>query len=727
MFLRTAIPCLFCVVPAFGFLAHDIFKTRDSRLFDLFCVTNADDLATISQNTSTQQSIFKNAVKRSVSKFLSGTINVPEPSDPELLSLSELYQTFLGPCSSPDRFILAVNELVESAASLDTTTGIKSDPRYHFDGEAILEGQALLVERYALLVTAINTGGKFSDARRLLGRSLHSLALFYAHTSWVEQEEAGPLGGLGLPGGEMPELAGPAAPPCQGSSLEAGVGLTSGYFGGGGEGRCRHGSREDPPGLGGINKDTGSSCWSQHAALHAQAASLATEAVQNYIDHLRLVVGDENFRQLFDLATTSSSGSALVIAIDQSSSMCDEIDQVQRKVTEIVERALQTGIHPSKYVLTPFDDPPVPRPTSTTNPEEYLEAVRRTNCHGGGSEQFWTAVQLSLTNAPSYSDVIVFTDEPGDDRSIKDNVIGLAESLHTQVSVIYSGGNLIQDHLDLCSATGGLCIKFDKVDADQIVALLSSSIEESKAVIAMVKGASSFRGMKVYLDSSLVATQSTTEFRISGLMTFMNLQSPDGPVVDLTDDEAMAAAGMNVTLRLSDLLQFSFKPAVAGEWLLMINSNGLYDVTVQASCTFSFLSTFSYLDLQTNHPNLQAVPGRPVIGSVPSLMLTLTGNHNTFVASLDRVTFYSQIGQDIENHTFAEQWTGQEDLVLETSYPASTGLTGQSFYVRLEGLDNQGKKFHRVFPTLTSPSSTQVQVTASSAVIGTTQKYRSIL
>ena len=51
---------------------------------------------------------------------------------------------------------------------MDTTTGIKSDPRYHFDGEAILEGQALLVERYALLVTAINTGGKFSDARRLL-------------------------------------------------------------------------------------------------------------------------------------------------------------------------------------------------------------------------------------------------------------------------------------------------------------------------------------------------------------------------------------------------------------------------------------------------------------------------------------------------------------------------------------------------------------------------------
>ena len=710
-----------CFPPVFGFLAHNIFQTGDPRLFDLFCVDNPEDLAAIALNTSTQQDIIKAAVKKSVAKYLSDRHNETLPPAPENLSLSQLYQMYLGPCSSPDRFILAVNDLVDGAARLDILPGIKYDPRFHFDAETIPEAQAMLVERLGLVVTSIKTEGKFKPARDLLGRSLHSIASFYAHTNWVELGNTAPLPGLGYPGGELPELASPSTPACTASNLTT-TGLTSGYLPHQEEGanRCRHGSKEDPAGMGGINKDTGSACWSPHGEHHETAAKMATLAVEEYLDNLRFVIGQENFGHLFDLAY----GSALVIAIDQSGSMCDEIEAVKQKVIQIVEVALETGITPSRYVLVPFDDPPVPNPTVTTNPEEYLEAVMRTNCHGGGTEQFWTAVQLGLTNAPAYSDIIIFTDESGDDTTIKESVIGLAESLSTQVSVVYSGGSLIQDHLDLCSATGGLCIQFSKVDADQIVELLSSSMEESKAIIGQYKDLTGQMFLQIQLDTSLVTEpDSWTEVQISGRMGQMVLQNPAQDVtVDLSDDAAMAASGlqMEVTIRLPDLLYFKFKPNSAGKWLLALDSSSTYSVTVLASCTFSFLGSFRYLDLASNHPNLHKLPGRPVKGSVPTVMVTLTGDYLEDIASLDRISFVDQRGLVIESHDFKEVFSGQEELIIETSYPNSEGLTSNSFYVRLEGQDQGGQLFQRMLPTQISPSSTQVEVTASSSLIEVT-------
>ena len=202
--------------------------------------------------------------------------------------MSELYQIFLGDCASPDRFILAVNELVDYAAKLDILPGLKDEPKFHFDAESILEAQATLVERQGLLVTTIMTESKFSAARQLLGRSLHSLTTFYAHTNWVELGNTEPLAGLGLPGGQLPELASDASPACNASNIIT-SGLTSGYLPDqpDSETRCRHGSAKDVPGSGGINKDTGSECWSQHAQYHSEAARQATLAVEVYLDHLR--------------------------------------------------------------------------------------------------------------------------------------------------------------------------------------------------------------------------------------------------------------------------------------------------------------------------------------------------------------------------------------------------------------------------------------------------------
>ena len=165
---RASLAWILCFVlpKTLSFLAHNIFETGDPRLFPLFCVDSPEQLATLTTNTSTQQKIIKDAVKTSVGRFLSESHQLPLPPNPQEFSLSQLYQMFLGDCASPDRFVLAVNELVDNAAKLDILPGLKDDPKFHFDAESIPEAQATLVERQGLLVTTIMTESKFSAARQ---------------------------------------------------------------------------------------------------------------------------------------------------------------------------------------------------------------------------------------------------------------------------------------------------------------------------------------------------------------------------------------------------------------------------------------------------------------------------------------------------------------------------------------------------------------------------------
>merc|ERR1719516_209564 len=150
---------------------------------------------------------------------------------------------------------------------------------------------------------------------------------------------------------------------------------------------------------------------------------------------------------------------------------------------------------------------------------------------------------------------------------------------------------------------------------------------------------------------------------------------------------------------------------------LIQSVNGLYSVIVSASCTFSFLSTFHHLYLDTNHPNLMQVPGRPLAGSKPTLMLTLAGDFYSNIESIRRISFIDVSGNYLENHDFVGVFQDEENLIIQTVYEENNGLTKTPFFVRLEGTDKFGTEFWRSVPTLISPSSTEVSVTASSSMI----------
>ena len=103
--------------------------------------------------------------------------------------------------------------------------GLKENPALHFDAEAFEEAKQLLYVRNNQ-INIVAGDGKFSTMRNLLGKSLHSMQKFYAHSNWVEM---GNDGILDLIWDDFGNLASNKTDTCNENDLTVDV-LTSGYF-----------------------------------------------------------------------------------------------------------------------------------------------------------------------------------------------------------------------------------------------------------------------------------------------------------------------------------------------------------------------------------------------------------------------------------------------------------------------------------------------------------------
>ena len=97
---------------------------------------------------------------------------------------------------------------------------------------------------------------------------------------------------------------------------------------------------------------------------------------------------------------------------------------------------------------------------------------------------------------------------------------------------------------------------------------------------------------------------------------YFKIYITEATIVDMADDSSIAASGLNIEIiyRGPSLLDFTYKPNEEGVWHLDVTPiNGqIYSTEISAICTFSFLSDFDYLDLNTTHPTMQVLPGQPI-------------------------------------------------------------------------------------------------------------------
>ncbi|MPC19373.1 von Willebrand factor A domain-containing protein 7 [Portunus trituberculatus] len=462
---------------------------------------------------------------------------------------------------------------------------------------------------------------------------------FYSQSTWIELGRNSILEGLGLPGADIGEVAGPgdatctdcasASGACTGNVIPTGR-LSSGYYEytavgaddfivpkPDGAGKCSHGGPQDASAakaaVGGINKESTSPCFSPHHHLHQQAVDLAISASEHYIGVLRDAIGTDHFTNLLNLY----QGSALSIVIDTTGSMQDEIDTVKEEAKLIVQKS-----HPELYIFVPYGDPEYGPVTKTSDAEEFLAVLDTVKASGGCccmQEKFWHGLQLSLINTPDYSTIFCFTDAGANDAELMDGVLALVTAKHCKVNIIYSYNNRQDSCPDyvtsgteelkyLATISGGLFIELEEFDAGDIDGIMQEGVDENKAGLVKRDNVKAHHEFSFPVDDSI----SDFDFVIFGAITKASVTDSVGTYIDLMDKDTLAVTdGVEIISHTSKLKAIKFTKPILGDWFFEADGPE-YSVSVSASSTLGLLSEFAELDLTPPRPGYVVVRGQPL-------------------------------------------------------------------------------------------------------------------
>ncbi|XP_076849339.1 von Willebrand factor A domain-containing protein 7 isoform X3 [Brachyhypopomus gauderio] len=352
-------------------------------------------------------------------------------------------------------FWLAVSDVVRANADMDFGSSTREDPAYHFDSELVEE--ATQVVRGFWKQTILMAQEEHQEARRSLGRLLHTLQDFYSHSNWVEMGHRFEYLHVLHPREPAVPLASEDTPTCischrfscynnlldklvEGSPEPL---LTTGYvnkYPAKPTGKCSHGgvldSSRHQGAEGGINKDSTSPLFSPHHYLHKEAAELAATATLSVLRDLRDEVGHKSFLRLFSV----QEAPPLVIVMDTTGSMFEEITAARLRVLSIIQARAKshTPSLSGSFLLVPFHDPGVGPVQKTDDPEEFQQFLEDLIALGGGDEpeMCLSAIQLALIHSPPQSEIFVFTDASPKDIHLYDTVKALILEKQSKVTFL---------------------------------------------------------------------------------------------------------------------------------------------------------------------------------------------------------------------------------------------------------------------------------------------------
>uniref|UniRef100_A0A4W4HHR2 von Willebrand factor A domain containing 7 n=1 Tax=Electrophorus electricus TaxID=8005 RepID=A0A4W4HHR2_ELEEL len=394
-------------------------------------------------------------------------------------------------------FWRSVADVVRANADVDFGSTTRADPAYHFDSERVDESTQVLREfwKQTLLLAQEK---EHQQARRSLGRLLHTLQDFYSHSNWVEMGQRSEYLHLLHP-------TEPAVPVASGDQyLVSGSReplLTTGYvntYPAKPTGKCSHGGLLDGSrhqgAEGGINKDSTSPLFSPHHYLHKEASELATTAT--------LMLSCLFHSRLFSVQELPP----LVIVMDTTGSMFEEITAARLRAMSIIQARARSHA-PSlsgSFLLVPFHDPGVGPVQRTDDPEEFQQFLEELMALGGGDEpeMCLSAIQLALIHSPPQSEIFVFTDASPKDRHLYNTVKALILEKQSKVTFL-----LTEDLSNKASGRGILKRKRREILSPDRFSLYSS--------LASVSGGMTiFTTNKDIHKASAIVEDSTTSHKV---------------------------------------------------------------------------------------------------------------------------------------------------------------------------------------------------------------------
>lgn len=581
----------------------------------------------------------------------------------------------------------------------------------HFDDESLAAGSARLRGKIDSIIQNLANCQK-DEALKEMGRALHTLQDFYAHSNWVNHW-----------GGVNSSIYSMANPPsslsCSPPTFGPG-GVTTGYFSLFGflypspfvtqcmttpSNKCCH---KD------MNKDDDGRPF--HGPARSSAEAATTEFAQRVETEIRSRYPGARGEAMIKLLKKDQRDIAFVI--DDTGSMSTDLAGVKATVNSLVD-SITAGDESPSFSLYTFKDSTTFR-GKTCDPTEMKAKVAPLFASGGGDcPEAANSAQLAAAAAiQKGGQIFVATDASAGDPGVAPTLLSVVQAKNINISAILTGnctsdsslsaprfeteafGDVAADAVTpvippgdltalssqrsfgaLAALSGGMLFRVSRTEfplAADII-LNRTRPENADVLYAIDISDASGKSYSVPVDSALEdVTFVVSRLQATGTFT-LTLKRPDGSVVAAGDP------GVSITT-LSGVRAIRIDDPADGSWTLDVAGSGKFVASVFGKSELN-LTRFSFLQapvLQRPEVDFTPLPGLPIAGE------TVTGEARV---SGER----SSVAFGVRN----PDATAIAPLALsearENVFQGDVAAPPTDFLVYANGVDINGQPFQRVF------------------------------
>lgn len=617
--------------------------------------------------------------------------------------------------------IADANEGVDSIAA--GSAAIFHSERHFTDENYAGASQRLIDLRREIVQLVKDQSRDGKKARQRLGRALHTLQDFYAHSNWVERGNGAINSALGTSTLSNPSRTSQTCPDNPNRLGPAGGGsLTSGYFVGFTTSpdtfgcvvnkmpanKCFHGNYTLA--CPGINKDLDATGARQNGVAqnpnHAAAARLGRLATKGFVQGIldELSGNDRALAALLDVRGT------LGFVVDDTGSMGSSIAGVAGTISQMVgEVSANPDLAPDNYLLVRFGDPDVGTAFITQDAASLQQAVAALSPSGGGDcpELSQTALITAIGAAAPDSRIYLFTDATAKDSSVVNQVIAIAQAKGTELNYGLTGScsPIDEAYIRGAAETGG---QLFRVYPSEIPALLSVIRPQLKGDLATI----SRRRVNLGVGGTETIT-APVDSHMTGLLvavTVVENNVPASQQVRLIRPSGAQVSpgepGVEVVALSSGTIVHITTPE-QGEWKVEVEGYGPFTATVQGNSSID-IARFDFVEPGGDiHGGFERIPGQPFVGTSNLGEATLIGPYATA-----EFNFVDEGGRVLAPIALATEFpTANPEHFLGT-----TSLPAVPFRVAVRGTDSDGASYNREYPTVYRAQPVQVVATGMPVV-----------
>ncbi|CAC5405644.1 unnamed protein product [Mytilus coruscus] len=410
---------------------------------------------------------------------------------------------------------------------------------------------------------------------------------------------------------------------------------------------------------------------------------------------------------------------SLILVIDNTGSMSDDIFQVRKQAIEIVKKAYSSQEGLSNYIFVTFNDPASKNTFyKTLDGQQIINRLNQLAVDGGGDcpEYAFTGLYTAITHANNGSCVFLFTDADPKDYNLCESVGRLLEQKNIHLVTFLTGvcnGELVKGKSSDCIQTkqqpiscsshrkkrsptfgglfaglGGTIIAAPEREITQpLKTLLEKNMDIKYVFIAQNKMESNGFSFPVdeYLSVLVIEINGTSresDIRFVGPRNITKIFS-GRDTLDYVGRNTFIASIMNPQEGMWTLTNYR-----RGNWFVQVKGQGDVEIKVKL--------------LERFEGSLLDISGKPVSGHNTTVAVSVTGLNES--SKIESVIIYSENHTEIERQP-VEVYSDFKELIAVADFK----IPFQDFWVTVEGHDDSNM-FQRTTENPFQPSVADIKI-----------------